>query len=126
MTEGTVRVVCTVLCGVLALGCAALAVGHAGVDVPLLSRIGPGGDRAVVPAAIAFAVAAAALFAITVGVWRARSWAWAAGVVVNALIFLGAAVPYRGVASAVAMVITGVIVALLLSRVGRSLLLRGY
>ena len=107
----------------LALGCAALAVGHAGVDVAVLSDIGPGGDRAVMPAVVAFTVATVVLALVAFGVSRRRSWSWALGVVVHALVFLGAAVPYRGVASAVALVISGVSVALLVSRLGREALL---
>ena len=108
---------------VLALGCAALAVAHAGVDVPLLSRIGPGGDRVVAPAAAAFTVGTLLLGAVAIGAWRARAWAWALGVVVHALVFFGAAVPYRGVASAVAMVVAAATVAVLVSRPGRAALL---
>jgi hypothetical protein len=126
MKEAHVRAIATALTALLALGCLAMSVGHSGVDVPGLSSLGPGGDRAVVPAAIAFGVAALLLAVIAWGIWRTRSWSWAAGVVVHALIFLGAAVPFRGVASAVAMVITAVTVALLVSPPGRSLLLRGY
>lgn len=107
----------------LALGCAALAIGHSGVDVPVLSDIGPGGDRAVVPAAIAFTVATVVLVLVVIGVARQRPWSWALGVVVHALVFLGAAVPYRGIASAVALIISGICVALLVSRPGRAALL---
>ena len=123
MTPASVRATVAALSGVLALGCAALAIGHSGVNVPLLSQLGPGGDRAIVPAAIAFSVATVALVLIAFGVSRGRSWSWALGVVVHALIFLGAAAPFRGVASAVAMVITAAALALLVSRPGRAALL---
>ena len=112
-----------VLSALLALGCAALAIAHAGLAVPLLSRIGPSGNRAVVPAAIAFTVATMVLVAVAAGIRRSRSWAWAAGIAVHSLVFLGAAFPYRGVASLVAMIISGVCVALLLTRPARQALL---
>ena len=103
----------------MALGCAALAVGHAGVDVPLLSQLGPGGNRAVVPAAIAFTAATVLLAAVAWGTWRARSWAWALGFVTHALVFVGAAYPYRGVASLVALVVAGACIALLITPAAR-------
>jgi hypothetical protein len=40
----------------LAVGSALLAIGHMGVQIPLLSALGPGGTRAVVPAAVAFSL----------------------------------------------------------------------
>ena len=123
MTTAAVRGIVAGLSALLALGCAALAVGHAGVELPLLSQIGPGGDRAVVPAAIAFTTATLVLALVAIGVARQRSWAWALGVAVHALVFLGAALPYRGIASAVALIISGACVALLVSRPGRAALL---
>lgn len=123
MTVPNVRAAVAALSALLALGCAALAIGHAGVNVPLLSQIGPGGSRAVVPAAVAFTVATIVLVAVALGVWRARPWAWALGVVVHALVLLGSAVPFRGVASLVAIIISGLSLALLLTRVGRNALL---
>ena len=123
MTTSAVRGIVAALSALLALGCAVLAIGHSGVDVPVLSDIGPGGDRAVVPAAVAFTIATVVLVFVVIGVVRQRPWSWALGVVVHALVFLGAAVPYRGVASAVALIISGVCVALLVSRLGRAALL---
>lgn len=124
MSTQHVRSLLVALSGALALGCAALAIGHTGIEVPVLSRLGPGGGRAVVVAAVAFAIAALVLFTVAVGVWRARSWAWALGIVVHALVFMGSAFPYRGVASLVAVLISGTSIALLLSRAGRGALLR--
>lgn len=112
-----------VLSALLGLGCAALAVAHAGLGVPLLSRIGPEGDRAVIPAAVAFSIATIVLAAVAVGAWRARPWAWALGIAVHGLVFLGSAVPYRGPASLVGLIISGACVALLLTRPGRQALL---
>lgn len=123
MTDQRVRAAVAALSAFLALGCAALAIAHAGIDVPLLSGIGPGGDRVVAPAAAAFTVGTLLLAVIAIGAWRGRAWAWALGLVVHALVFFGAAVPYRGIASAVAMIVTAAAVALLVSPLGRSALL---
>lgn len=120
------RSVCTVvaaLSALLALGCAALAVGHSGVAIPLLSRIGPGGNEAVVPAAVAFTVATILLALTSYGIVRRQAWAWALGLALHSLIFLGSALPYRGVASLVALIISGTCVALLLTRTARGALL---
>lgn len=111
------------LTALLALGCAALAVGHTGVEVPVLSRFGPGGSGAVVPAAIAFTVATAALLILVVGVLRRRSWSWALGLLTHALILLGAVVPFRGVGSAVAIIVSAACLALLMTRSARDALL---
>ena len=122
MTARHVSATVTALSALLAVGCAALAVAHAGVELPLLSSIGPGGDRAVVPAAIAFTIAALVLSAVAAGTWRRRPWAWALGIVTHGLVFVGAAVPYRGVASLVALIVSGTCIALLLTRAGREAL----
>ena len=123
MSPRSTRTTVAALSALLALGCAALAIAHAGVEVPLLSRIGPGGDRAVVPAAIAFTLATVVLVAVAFGVSRGRAWSWALGVVVHGLVLLGAAVPFRGVASLVAIIVAGASLALLLTRNGRDALL---
>ena len=123
MTSAQLRGAVAVLSALLALGCAALAIAHSGVAVPVLSTIGPGGDRAVPIAAGFFTVGAVLLAAIAIGARRERSWAWALGVVVHALVLFGAAVPYRGVASLVAIVVSAIALALLLSRQGRAALL---
>lgn len=122
----TPRLVCTVvaaLSALLAVGCAALAIAHAGIEVPVLSSIGPGGDDPVVPAAIAFTVATIVLAAAAIGVRRMRPWGWALGVVVHSLVFLGAAMPYRGIASLLAIIVSGVCIGLLLTPAARRALL---
>jgi hypothetical protein len=108
--------------GALAIGCALLAIGHSGVQIPVLSALGPGGTRAVVPAAVAFTVAALLHASISVGVARRRSWAWPLGVLIAAATLLGAITPFRGVMSAVGIVLAGAELALLLTRDGRRLL----
>jgi hypothetical protein len=106
----------------LAVGCALLAIGHSGLQIPILSALGPGGTRAVIPAAMAFTVAAVLQALVSVGVLRRRSWAWPLGVLIAAVTLLGAATPFRGVMSAVGIVLAGVELALLLTRDGRELL----
>lgn len=107
---------------VLAVGCALLALGHAGVGVPLLSRLGPGGSRVIAPAAAAFAVAAVLAGLVAVGAFRRRPWAWALGLVVHALALLSAVTPYRGGGSLVGVVLTVAALAVLLSPAGRQAL----
>lgn len=123
MTQRSIVAVFAALTGLLGVGCIAMAVAHAGIDVPLLSRFGPGGDRAVVPAVVAFTIAAAALLLLAAGAARRRPWAWALGLVTHALVFLGAAVPFRGVGSAVAMIIAATCLALLMTTQARASLL---
>jgi hypothetical protein len=110
--------------GALAIGCALLAAGHLGLGIPVLSALGPGGTRAVVPAAIAFAVAALLHTLVGVGVAGGRSWAWPVGVLIAALTLLGAATPFRGAMSAVGIALAGIQLVLLLTRDGRALLQR--
>lgn len=108
--------------GALAIGCALLAIGHSGFQIPVLSALGPGGTRAIVPAAVAFTVAAVLHALVSVGVARRRSWAWPLGVLIAAVTLLGAATPFRGVMSGVGIVLAGVELGLLLTRDGRRLL----
>src|SRR5688572_14148440 len=123
MSQQQARTSIAVLSGVLAVGCAVMAIAHAGVEVPLLSQLGPGGNDPVWPAVIAFSIGALVLAFVAIGASRARAWAWALGLVVHALIVLFALLPFRGVGSAVAIVISVASVALLLSRAGRASLL---
>ena len=125
MDQRNVRALIASLSTLLAIGCVVMAVAHAGVVVPLVSQLGPGGDDAVWPAVIAFGVVAALLTCIAAGAVRARAWSWPLGLVVHALIVLGAAMPYRGIGSLVAIVISVASLALLLSRAGRTSLLPG-
>lgn len=101
--------------GALAVGSALLAVGHMGVEIPVVSALGPGGSRPVWPAAIAFAVAAGLHGAVSAGVARRRGWAWPLGVLVGALTLIGAATPFRGAGSVVGIVLAAAEVGLLLT-----------
>lgn len=112
-----------VLSAVLAVGCVVMAIAHSGVEVPVISRLGPGGGRPVVPAALAFALAAALLTVLTLGMWRQRPWSWAAGLVVHGVVVAGAAFPYRGWGSLAGIVLAGAAFVLLVSRPGRDGLL---
>ncbi|MPZ74677.1 MAG: hypothetical protein GEU74_15920 [Nitriliruptorales bacterium] len=123
MEHDQARAAVAALSALLALGCAAMAIAHAGVVVPLLSRLGPGGDDTVWPAVVAFTVGAVVLTFVAVGVSRARGWAWPLGLVVHALVVLGAAMPYRGLGSLVAIVVSVASLAVLLSPAGRASLL---
>lgn len=109
--------------GALAIGSALLAIGHLGVQLPVISRFGPGGTRAVVPAAIAFGVAACLHGAVAVGSARRRSWAWPLGVLVAGVTLIGAATPFRGAASAVGIVLAALQLGLLLTRPARRTIL---
>jgi hypothetical protein len=113
----------TSISGVLALGSGLMAIAHAGVRVPVVSALGPGGSRAVVPAAIAFTAAACLHGAVAYGVARRRTWAWPLGVLVAGVTLLGAAVPFRGVGSVAGIALAGTQLGLLLSAGVRSALL---
>jgi hypothetical protein len=108
--------------GALAVGCALLAIGHLGLQVPVLSALGPGGTRPVVPAAVAFGTAAVLHGLVAVGAARRRAWAWALGVLLGGATLLGAAYPFRGVMSTVGIVLAGIELGLLLTRDGRRLM----
>jgi hypothetical protein len=109
---------------VAAVGTALLAIGHAGVQVPLLSALGPGGDRAVPAAAIAFAVATVLFLAVATGAFTQARWSWPLGLAVNALAVLAGLANYRGPASAVGIAIGLAVLTLLLAPGGRHALLR--
>lgn len=123
MHRNVATVTATLLTAVLAAGCAALAIGHAGVDLGPVSRLGPGGGQAVIPAAIAFTVATLALAVIAWGLWCHRAWAWSAGLVLHGLIVVSAAVPFRGAGSLAGIVLAGAAAATLLSPQARNALL---
>lgn len=109
--------------GALAVGSALLTVGHLGVGIPVLSALGPGGNRVVVPAAIAFGVATALQAAVCAGVVRRRAWAWPLGILVSTITLVGAAMPFRGSISAVGIALAAVELGALLSGAARRTLL---
>ncbi|CAN5816001.1 hypothetical protein BH23ACT10_BH23ACT10_00440 [soil metagenome] len=105
--------------GALAVGSALLAVSHLGVQVPLLSALGPGGSRVILPAAIAFTVGAALHGAVAFGVARRRAWAWPLGILVAGVTLLGAATPFRGAGSAIGILLASLVLGLLLTATAR-------
>lgn len=113
----------TIPTALLAAGCALLAVGHAGIDLGVISRLGPGGDRAVVPAVIGFTAAAALLTTTAIGAWRRRSWAWSLGVAVHGIVLMASAVPFRGAGSVAGIALAAISLGALLSPAGRRALL---
>ena len=106
----------------LALWTALLSIGHLGVEIPLVSQLGPGGDRVVLAAGIVFAIATAVFITIGVGLLRMRAWAWAAGVAVNALAVLGGLREFRGAGSVIALVLALTALVLLLTPQARRVL----
>lgn len=123
MSRHPIVIATAALSVLVALGSAALAIAHSGIEVPVLSALGPGGGAAVPSAAIAFTIAAVVLTVVTVGLWRGRAWAWAAGLAVHGVVLAGAAMPYRGLGSLVGILLAGTAFVLLASRAGRSALL---
>ena len=62
---------------------------------------------------------------VAVGAARRRAWAWAVGVLIAGATLVGAAYPFRGVISAVGIVLAGLELGLLLTRDGRRLMRDG-
>jgi hypothetical protein len=107
------------LSAVAAIGTTLLAVGHAGVQIPLLSALGPGGNRAVPIAAAAFTLATALYAAVAAGAFSGARWAWPLGLVVHGLAVLGGLGNYRGAASAFGIALGVACLVVLLSPGGR-------
>lgn len=101
------------------IAAALMAVAHAGVTIPVVSAIGPGGDRAIWPAVVVFAVGAAIYALLAVGAFRVVPWTWPAALAVNALAAMSMLRPFRGVGSVLGLVLFGVTLAVLLSPAGR-------
>ncbi len=107
------------LAALAALGSLLLAVAHLGVELPLLSALGPGGETVVVPAAIAFGVGTAVWGALSLGAFRGARWVLPVGIVFSILSILSGAMPYRGVASGVGIALASLVLLTLLSPPGR-------
>lgn len=114
----------SVLVFVLAVYAALLSIGHLGVDVPVLSALGPGGDRVILVAGISFAVGAVIYTIIGVGLLRLRRWAWVAGVAVSALSVLSGIGQFRGAGSMIGIVLSLIVLVLLLTPQARTMLHR--
>lgn len=98
---------------------ALMAVAHAGVTIPVVSAIGPGGNRAIWPAVVVFFLGALVFAALAVGAFRLVGWVWPAAVAVNALAALSMVRPYRGLGSLLGLVLFGITLAVLVSPAGR-------
>ncbi|MGI9015680.1 MAG: hypothetical protein ACR2HR_01000 [Euzebya sp.] len=107
-----------VVAGLAAAGCLLLAVAHLGITIPLFSTLGPQGG-AVPPAVVAFAVGTSLFTAIGIGLWRRRRWAWLAGLIVSGLAVVSGIGQFRGVVSAVGIVLAVILAALLLAPASR-------
>lgn len=106
------------------IGTALLSIGHLGLEIPVLSALGPEGTRAIPAAAAGFGVAALLYLVVAVGAFRQASWAWAVGLVVNLLAVAAGLSNVRGAASVIGIVISALILILLLSPGGRKALRR--
>lgn len=104
---------------IAALGSGLLALAHAGIDVPLLSLLGPGGDDAVPPAAIAFGVGLVSYTAVALGAFSGLRWAWPLGLLVNAAALASGIGNFRGVVSAIGVGLAVLSLIVLLSPGGR-------
>lgn len=102
-----------------AIGTGLLSVGHLGLEIPVLSELGPGGDQAVPAAAAGFGVAAVLYLLVAVGAFRQAPWAWTLGLVVNLLAVVAGVAQFRGAASVVGIVISALILVVLVSPGGR-------
>jgi hypothetical protein len=108
----------------LALYATLLSIGHLGVEVPVLSSLGPGGSRVVLVAGIVFAGGALVSAVIGFGLLRLHSWAWVAGVALGALGVLGGIGQFRGAGSVVGILASLAVLALLLTPQSRAALRR--
>lgn len=102
-----------------ALGAALLAIAHTGVEIPLVSALGPSGG-AVPPAAAAFTVVTVLFAAVGWGLRRRRAWAWTLGVAIGVLGVLSGIAQFRGVGSALGMLVAAALAALLLAPQSRA------
>lgn len=122
----TARGPVTTTIGVLAIlgviGSAMMTVAHLGVDLPVLTAMGPG--RLILPAAIGFAVGTVLFAAVAYAVFTNRAWAWPAALVVNGVALVSAVMPWRGLeSSGPPALVTTVALVLLLAPRGRAELL---
>lgn len=111
--------VAVALAGVAAVGTLLLAVAHTGVEVPVLSALGPQGG-AVPPAVVAFAVATVLFAGIGLGLARRNRVAWVAGLAVSVLAVLSGIGQFRGVVSAIGIVLSVALIGLLLAPPSRA------
>jgi hypothetical protein len=111
-----------VLTFVLATYAALLSISHLGVDVPVLSALGPGGDRVVLAAGIVFALGAGIYAILGIGLLGLHRWAWFAGVAVSALSVLSGIGQFRGAGSVIGILLSLAVLALLVTPQARTML----
>lgn len=97
-----------------AVGTFLLAVAHTGIEVPVLSALGPQGG-AVPPAVAGFAVGTLLFASIAAGLRRGQRWAWFAGLTAAGLGIAGGLGQFRGPVSAVGIALAVVLGGLLLA-----------
>lgn len=101
------------------VGAALLAVAHAGVEIPLVAALGPGGGRAVPVAAAVFTLGAVLMLALAAGAFARARWVLPVGALVALLAVVEGFRNYRGVASAAGIAMGLLLLLLLLSPGGR-------
>lgn len=104
---------------IAAFGSGLLALAHAGIELPLLSALGPGDGDAVPIAAAVFGVGLALYTAVALGAFTGARWTWPLGLVVNVLGLASGIGNYRGPVSAVGIGLAALSLILLLSPGGR-------
>jgi hypothetical protein len=104
---------------IAAFGSGLLALAHAGLDVPVLSLLGPEGDDAVPVAATIFGIGLALYSVVALGAFSRARWTWPLGVVVNLLALAGGIANYRGIASAIGIALGVLMLVFLFSPGGR-------
>ncbi|HUH07702.1 MAG TPA: hypothetical protein VML96_07840 [Egibacteraceae bacterium] len=109
------------LAGLAAAGSAIMALAHMGLQIPVISGLGPGGARSVPVAALVFGISTLMFLLILFGMLMRRAWAWPVALVGNGFALIGAANPFRGPVSAAAIAVTVAAIAILLSPPGRTL-----
>lgn len=107
-----------VLTGVAAAGTLLLAIAHLGIEIPVLSALGPQGG-AVPPAVVAFTLATALFAGVGYGLARRSRLAWGVGLGVSALSILSGIGQFRGVVSAIGIGLSVLLIGLLLASPSR-------
>jgi hypothetical protein len=103
------------------VGSIVMTLAHLDLGLPVIEALGPG--RSLPPVAAGFAVGALLFAVVAYAAFRQTAWAWPVALVVNALAFVSAVFPVRGVEALVPALVTLAALVILLSRPGRDALL---